>query len=147
MRIAIGILCLALLGPAAFTARAEPPAADARATYRAALKEGRELAQKGNHVAAVAAFMRALVALPDDPAALSELGLAAREARDLTQAEQATRKGFPDADAQGVGGLPAAGGSARRCVIAASSSARRGAIDPTTAWRTTRCESRSRVTG
>jgi tetratricopeptide (TPR) repeat protein len=71
-------------------AHAAPPP-DKAAAYRAALKEGRALADKKDP-GAVAAFQRALEAMPDDPAALSELGLAQLAAKDLAGAEASERK-------------------------------------------------------
>ncbi len=71
--------------------RAEPTKAQ-RAVYLRALKEGRDKATAGNHGGAIASFQEALAAVSDDPAALSELGLAALHQKDYKLAEEATRK-------------------------------------------------------
>jgi hypothetical protein len=82
--------------PAAIGAPQDPtpsPAADVRAatptpSYEPAMAEGREAFTKQDYAAAVVAFERALVATPDDPRALSELGWAALHAGDLALAER-----------------------------------------------------------
>lgn len=114
MRTTVGFVSLLLLGVGAQQARADAnkttpvaaPAAPSAPTpkpapkpteeqlikYRAALKEGRALAGKNDHAGAAVAFRRALVEVPEDAPALSELGLALLAARDLVQAEQVTRR-------------------------------------------------------
>ncbi len=70
-----------------------PPVADARAampapSYEPAMAEGRDAFAKQDYAAAVVAFERALVATPEDPRALSELGWAALHDGDLALAER-----------------------------------------------------------
>jgi tetratricopeptide (TPR) repeat protein len=60
--------------------------------YRAALRAGRARMAKNDARGAIASFEQALVAIPDDARALSELGFAAFKARDLTKARQATEQ-------------------------------------------------------
>lgn len=57
-------------------------------SYDAAMAEGRDAFAQRRYAAAVTAFERALVATPDDPRALSELGWAALHAEDLALAER-----------------------------------------------------------
>lgn len=77
---------------------------EARARYRAALAEGRELHRRGEFTPAIAAFERALATDPDDPRALAELGWAAFFAGDLELAEEKTRAALQrSADAKGKG--------------------------------------------
>ncbi len=64
---------------------------EARARYRAALAEGRELHRKNDYRGAIAAFEKALAVDPDDPRALAELGWAAFFVPDLELAEKKTR--------------------------------------------------------
>jgi hypothetical protein len=99
------VLCPALVTLAlAAPAHGAPTPAETKA-YRDALKEGRALAAKKDP-AAVAAFQRALAAVPDDPAALSELGLAQLAAKDLAGAEDSERKAAAGgADAVKAGAL------------------------------------------
>lgn len=92
----------ALLGFTAFATpvRAEqaPSAAGAapaqaqRAVYRKALQDGRSMAERGDLAGAMARLQDALRAAPDDPAALSELGLVALRQKDYRTAEDATRR-------------------------------------------------------
>lgn len=118
LRLLSGLLVLALgctapapapapvdIAPAPTTAVVVPPAPpapvkktptdtldkEARARYRAALVEGRELHHKGDYRAAIAAFERALAIDPDDPRALAELGWAAFFVPDLDLAEAKTK--------------------------------------------------------
>lgn len=83
------------LAPAAPAAAKKGPVdtlgKEARASYRAALVEGRALHHKGDYRAAIAAFERALAIDPDDPRALAELGWAAFFVPDLDLAEAKTR--------------------------------------------------------
>src|SRR4051812_33150108 len=60
--------------------------------YRAALRAGRSKLKKKDAKGAVASFEAALVAVPDDARALSELGFAAFLAGDLVKARQATER-------------------------------------------------------
>jgi tetratricopeptide (TPR) repeat protein len=69
-----------------------PPTADEKKRYREALRRGRGLDRQGDLAGAIQAFRDALGAIPDDAAALSELGWAAYRAKDLKTAEEATRK-------------------------------------------------------
>jgi tetratricopeptide (TPR) repeat protein len=105
----IGVLAVAGSGgraqadagaPKAAATQPSPPArpktrkvskADQR-RYRAALRAGRARMAKNDVKGAVASFEQALVAIPDDARALSELGFAAFKARDLTRARQATEQ-------------------------------------------------------
>lgn len=73
-------------------AKSAEPTKQQSTVYRRALKEGRSKAAAGDQAGAVAAFREALAAVPDDPAALSELGLAALHQKDYKTAEQATRQ-------------------------------------------------------
>jgi hypothetical protein len=73
-----------MLAATSLTAADRPP-------YLAALKRGRGLADRGDFAGAIAAFRQALTSAPDDPVALSELGVAALQAGDLPLAEQSTR--------------------------------------------------------
>lgn len=68
-----------------------PPSAPQQA-MAAQLRLGRELAQKGQNAAAIAAFDAALRAVPNEPRVLSELGWVLREAGDLVRAEAACKK-------------------------------------------------------
>lgn len=68
------------------------PTQEQRAAYQRALREGRKKAAAGDLVSAMARFREALSAAPDDPAALSELGLTALRQKDYQTAEAATRK-------------------------------------------------------
>jgi tetratricopeptide (TPR) repeat protein len=85
MRTAILVLTL-------FLAPAASGDTNAPAEYRAALVEGRRLAAKKDDAGAMKAFQRALAAVPDDPAALSELGLSQLALKDLAGAEASERK-------------------------------------------------------
>lgn len=105
----------AAAAPAADAAPPAPPAKvpdapgetlgkEARARYRVALAEGRELHRKGEYRPAIAAFERALAIDPDDPRALAELGWAAFFAGDLELAEDKTRAALQrSADAKNRG--------------------------------------------
>jgi tetratricopeptide (TPR) repeat protein len=78
------------------TVEAAPPRAASRTTkadgrrYRAALKAGRAKVKAKDFKGAVAELEAALVAVPDDARALSELGWAAFKAGDLVKARKAT---------------------------------------------------------
>lgn len=77
--------------PAAVNAPAPTPVVEPSApapSYDAAMAEGRDAFARRDYDAAVSAFERALVATPDDPRALSELGWAALHAEDLALAER-----------------------------------------------------------
>jgi tetratricopeptide (TPR) repeat protein len=61
-------------------------------TMTAELRRGRQLAAKGQHAEAVAAFDAALRAVPDEPRVLLELGWELRAAGKLPRAEEICRK-------------------------------------------------------
>ena len=74
--------------PAAATA----PDPAVRKAYAAALRQGRSLAGRGKHAAAVKQFEAALIARPDDARALSELGWVLFGADQLERAEKVCRE-------------------------------------------------------
>src|SRR4051794_12480782 len=92
----LGTCFVAIIGEAAATAKkgSKPvrPEKAARQKYRAALEQGRKLSKQGKEAEAIESFKAALAAVPDDSAALSELGLSAHHLKDYAQAETATRK-------------------------------------------------------
>jgi tetratricopeptide (TPR) repeat protein len=93
--------------PAQETRPAPKPAAptkEQRFAFRSALKEGRKKAAAGDQAGAIVAFRQALDAVPDDPAALSELGLAALRLKDYKTAEDATRKSIANASSPSLRG-------------------------------------------
>ena len=76
--------------------RAEPKlSAEEKAALKkmaAELRRGRGLAGKGKHAEAIAAYDRALAAVPDEPRVLLELGVELRATGDLARAEDVSRK-------------------------------------------------------
>jgi tetratricopeptide (TPR) repeat protein len=95
-RAAAAALFLAGCGSSSGSTTPPPPApADARIahdaaapapSYKAALRQGWDLAHAGDHAAAVVAFQAALAQRPDDPRALTELSWEALQADDLALA-------------------------------------------------------------
>ena len=83
-------------GRAANAKPSAPPAAavtkEARATYRKQLDAGRKLAKATKWPEAIAAFEAALVAVPGDDRALSELSFAAMNAGDAAKARDAGKR-------------------------------------------------------
>jgi hypothetical protein len=65
--------------------------------YQDALSRGRERSRRGDHAGAVRQFKAALEVSADDPQALSELGSAALQMKDLSLAEQAARRSLEKA--------------------------------------------------
>ena len=72
--------------------------------YKELLKKGRALEAKKKHAEAVAAFEECVKVSPDDAVALSELGWAAFQGKDLKKAEAATRKAIANQAAPTVRG-------------------------------------------
>jgi tetratricopeptide (TPR) repeat protein len=87
MRVVPLLSVFAVVWAAAQAVAAPPPA-----KLKEAIARGRALVKKGDYTQAVKAFEEAVAVAPDDPTALSELGLAAFKANDLPRAEQASRK-------------------------------------------------------
>ena len=73
-------------------AKPAPVTREARATYRKQLDAGRKLARATKWPEAIAAFEAALVAVPGDDRALSELSFAAMNAGDALKARDAGRR-------------------------------------------------------
>jgi len=85
-RVILVLVVILGLGLVPRPALAEPPKA-----FTEQLKKGRALEANGKHVEAAAALEAALRAVPDDPAALAELGWVQYKQRDLKKAEASTR--------------------------------------------------------
>ena len=66
------------------------PTKEAIAAWKKAMKQGRALA-KTDPAGAITAFEKALVAIPDEPRTLSEIGWVAFQKKDLKRAEESTR--------------------------------------------------------
>ncbi len=80
--------------PPKSTKPARPQTSKAQyAVYRKALADGRKREQAGDHAGAMTSFRAALDANPNDATALTELGWAAYNGKDLDAAETATRRG------------------------------------------------------
>src|SRR5215468_2906737 len=98
---AVAVLAATLVFPFQATAtpakvRDEPKLSDAEKAANKAmaaeLRRGRGLANNGKHAEAIAAYEKALAAVPDEPHVLLELGVELRATGDLARAEEVCRK-------------------------------------------------------
>jgi len=98
-------MTIAITATAAHADRPKPKlTATAKKTYTDKLREGRKLTDKKQYAQAIAAFEAALVANPDDPSALAELGWTAYLAKDLPKAEGFTRKAIANNETPSIKG-------------------------------------------
>ncbi len=86
------MLALLLVATAAAATPPAGPSPEEVARFREGLKRGRALAGRGDLDGAVAAFQEALAAMPEEPRALDELGVAAWRKKDLPFAEKTLRR-------------------------------------------------------